>query len=116
MLSVVVPSPDGDSQSAATVHAMCGEAVALSSALEMDCWISSVLGQLWAQRHAAPPVAGVRSSAVHPHVRHPHDHPPSPASFAGLRFRIVLARYPSMWRRHIKDGLAHGNAVYFRTF
>ena len=61
MLSVVVPAPDGGCQSAATVHAMCREALALTSALEMDCWISSVLGQLWEQRHAAPPLALERS-------------------------------------------------------
>jgi hypothetical protein len=56
VLNVVVPAPDGGSQSEATVHGLCGEALALGSALEMECWISSVLGQLWEQRFQAPPL------------------------------------------------------------
>jgi hypothetical protein len=56
VLDVVVPAPGGGSQSRATVHGLCEEALALGSLLEMDCWISSVLGQLWEQRFQAPPL------------------------------------------------------------
>lgn len=56
VLNVVVPAPDGTSQSQATVDGLCGEALALGSVLEMECWISSVLGQLWEQRYEAPPL------------------------------------------------------------
>jgi hypothetical protein len=55
VLDVVVPVPRG-SQSEATVRRLCREALALGSALEMDCWISSVLGQFWEQRLQAPPL------------------------------------------------------------
>jgi hypothetical protein len=55
VLSVVVPAPQG-SQSEATVRGLCREALALGSALEMECWISSVLGQFWEQRLQAPPL------------------------------------------------------------
>jgi hypothetical protein len=61
VLSVVMPAPDDGCQPAATVHAICREALALRSALEMDCWISSLLGQLWEQRHEAPPLELERS-------------------------------------------------------
>lgn len=54
-LDVVVPAPQG-SQSQATVRGLCREALALGSALEMECWISSVLGQFWEQRLQAPPL------------------------------------------------------------
>jgi hypothetical protein len=56
MLNVVVPAPAGGSQSRATVDGLCREARALTSVLEMECWISSVLGQLWEQRYEAPPL------------------------------------------------------------
>ena len=55
-LSVVRPAPDGGAQSEATVRGLCREARALTSALEMECWISSLLGQLWEQRDQAPPL------------------------------------------------------------
>ncbi len=38
------------------MRALCREALSLRSALEMDCWVSSLLGQIWEQRGAAPPV------------------------------------------------------------
>jgi hypothetical protein len=38
------------------VRGLCREALTLRSALEMDYWISSLLGQIWEQRAAAPPV------------------------------------------------------------
>jgi hypothetical protein len=56
VLNVVVPAPAGGSQSRATVDGLCREAQALTSVLEMECWISSVLGQLWEQRYEAPPL------------------------------------------------------------
>jgi hypothetical protein len=56
VLNVVRPAPDGGTQSEATVRGLCREALALSSALEMECWISSLLGQLWEQRDQAPPL------------------------------------------------------------
>jgi hypothetical protein len=56
VLTVVRPAPDGGSQSELTVHGLCEEALALTSVLEMECWISSVLGQFWEQRFHAPPL------------------------------------------------------------
>jgi hypothetical protein len=61
VLSVVRPAPDGGSQSELTVHGLCEEALALTSVLEMECWISSVLGQFWEQRFQAPPLELERS-------------------------------------------------------
>ena len=61
MLSVVRPAPDGGSQSELTVHGLCEEALALTSVLEMECWVSSVLGQFWEQRFQAPPLELERS-------------------------------------------------------
>jgi hypothetical protein len=54
VINVVRPAPDA--QSDATVRGLCREARALTSALEMECWISSLLGQLWEQRDQAPPL------------------------------------------------------------
>src|ERR1700760_4238310 len=56
VINVVRPAPDGGSQSEATVLGLCREALALTSALEAECWISSLLGQLWEQREQAPPL------------------------------------------------------------
>ena len=55
-MSVVRPAPEGGLQPERAVRALCREALSLRSALEMDCWISSLLGQIWEQREAAPPV------------------------------------------------------------
>jgi hypothetical protein len=56
VVSVVRPAPEGGLQPERAVRALCREALSLRSALEMDCWISSLLGQIWEQRGAAPPV------------------------------------------------------------
>jgi hypothetical protein len=56
VVSVVRPAPDGGGQTRATVDGLCREALALTSALEMECWVSSLLGQLWEQRGQAPPL------------------------------------------------------------
>jgi hypothetical protein len=56
VVSVVRPAPEGGLQPERAVRALCREAQSLRSALEMDCWISSLLGQIWEQRGAAPPV------------------------------------------------------------
>ena len=55
-MTVVRPAPEGGLQPEQAVRALCREALSLRSALEMDCWISSLLGQIWEQRGAAPPV------------------------------------------------------------
>ena len=55
-MNVVRPAPGGGLQPERAVRAVCREALSLHSALEMDCWISSLLGQIWEQRGAAPPV------------------------------------------------------------
>src|ERR1700742_611096 len=56
VINVVRPAPDGGSQSEATLRGLCREALALTSALEAECWISSLLGQLWEQREQAAPL------------------------------------------------------------
>src|ERR1700742_1146215 len=56
VVNVVRPAPEGGLQPEAAVRALCHEALSLRSALEMDCWVSSLLGQIWEQRAAAPPV------------------------------------------------------------
>jgi hypothetical protein len=56
VVNVVRPAPEGGLQPQRAVRALCREALSLRSALEMDCWISSLLGQIWEQRGAAPPV------------------------------------------------------------
>jgi hypothetical protein len=56
VVRVVRPAPEGGLQPERAVRALCREALSLRSALEMDCWISSLLGQIWEQRAAAPPV------------------------------------------------------------
>ena len=56
VVNVVRPAPEGGLQPERAVRALCREALSLRSALEMDCWISSLLGQIWEQRGAAPPV------------------------------------------------------------
>jgi hypothetical protein len=58
-VNVVRPAPEGGLQPERAVRALCREALSLRSALEMDCWISSLLGQIWEQRGAAPPVRGL---------------------------------------------------------
>jgi hypothetical protein len=55
-MTVVRPAPEGALQPERAVRGLCREALTLRSALEMDCWISSLLGQIWEQRGAAPPV------------------------------------------------------------
>jgi hypothetical protein len=59
VVSVVRPAPEGGLQPERAVRALCREALSLRSVLEMDCWISSLLGQIWVQRMAAPPVRGL---------------------------------------------------------
>jgi len=56
MMTVVRPAPEGGLQPEQAVRGLCREALSLRSALDMDCWISSLLGQIWEQRAAAPPV------------------------------------------------------------
>ena len=56
VVRVVRPAPESGLQPERAVRALCREALTLRSALEMDCWISSLLGQIWEQRGAAPPV------------------------------------------------------------
>jgi hypothetical protein len=56
MMTVVRPAPEGGLQPEQAVRGLCREALSLRSALDMDCWISSLLGQIWEQRGAAPPV------------------------------------------------------------
>jgi hypothetical protein len=56
MMTVVRPAPEGGLQPERAVRGLCREALSLRSALEMDCWISSLLGQIWEQRASAPPV------------------------------------------------------------
>jgi hypothetical protein len=56
VVNVVRPAPEGGLQPERAMRALCREALSLRSALEMDCWISSLLGQIWEQRGAAPPV------------------------------------------------------------
>ena len=56
MMTVVRPAPEGGLQPEQAVRGLCREALSLRSALDMDCWISSLLGQIWEQRKAAPPV------------------------------------------------------------
>ena len=56
VVTVVRPAPEGGLQPERAVRGLCREALSLRSALEMDCWISSLLGQIWEQRAAAPPV------------------------------------------------------------
>src|ERR1700678_412120 len=55
LVSVVRPAPEGVLQPERAVQGLCHEARSLRSALDMDCWISSLLGQIWEQRAAAPP-------------------------------------------------------------
>src|ERR1700728_1377437 len=59
VVNVVRPAPEGGLQSQRAVRALCREALSLRSALEMDCWISSLLCQIWEQRGAEPPVMGL---------------------------------------------------------
>jgi hypothetical protein len=56
LVTVVRPAPEGGLQPEQAVRGLCREALSLRSALDMDCWISSLLGQIWEQRAAAPPV------------------------------------------------------------
>jgi hypothetical protein len=56
MMTVVRPAPEGGLQPEQAVRGLCREALSLRSALDMDCWISSLLGQIWEQRASAPPV------------------------------------------------------------
>ncbi len=56
MVTVVRPAPEGGLQPERAVRGLCREARSLRSALDMDCWISSLLGQIWEQRGAVPPV------------------------------------------------------------
>ena len=56
VVNVVRPAPEGGLQPERAMRALCREALSLRSPLEMDCWISSLLGQIWEQRGAAPPV------------------------------------------------------------
>jgi hypothetical protein len=56
LVTVVRPAPEGGLQPERAVRGLCREARSLRSALEMDCWVSSLLGQIWEQRAAAPPV------------------------------------------------------------
>jgi len=56
VVNVVRPAPAGGVQPETAVRGLCREALELRSALDMECWISSLLGQIWEQRRAAPPV------------------------------------------------------------
>jgi hypothetical protein len=56
LVTVVRPAPEGGLQPERAVRGLCREARSLRSALDMDCWISSLLGQIWEQHGAAPPV------------------------------------------------------------
>jgi hypothetical protein len=56
MVTVVRPAPEGGLQPDRAVRGLCREALELRSALDMECWISSLLGQIWEQRRAAPPI------------------------------------------------------------
>ena len=56
MVNVVRPAPAVGLQPERAVRGLCREALELRSALDMECWISSLLGQIWEQRRAAPAV------------------------------------------------------------